>query len=756
MLTKKLEEVLNKSTYISNQKENSYLTVEALLLALTEESESKKILNNLGVNIAKLKSELESFLDLEENKSFGRKGELLPTIGFKRVLQSAVFQVQSAGKTEVNCSSVLLAIAQMPSEDSHAAYYLAKQGVKGFDIKLQITESSSSQEEFLMEESEMEESGKRMLDQFSLNLNEEAKAGKIDPMIGRVPELQRVLQILSRRRKNNPILVGEAGVGKTAIAEGLALEIVNGKVPDTLKESIVYSLDLAALVAGTKYRGDFEKRFKGVLKDIEKEENAILFIDEIHTIVGAGSAGGSTMDVGNLLKPLLSSGKLRCVGATTYQEYKAVFDKEKALSRRFQKVEVLEPSVEEAITILQGLKGKYQEHHEVTYTNEAIETAVILSNKYINERFLPDKAIDVIDEAGAKQRLLTNKERKTVITGDMIESIVSKIARIPEKTISSNETDSLLTLERDLKLTVFGQDKAVEQVSAAIKMSRSGLGNEDKPIGSFLFAGSTGVGKTELSKQLAKTLGVEFLRFDMSEYMEKHSISRLIGAPAGYVGHEEGGLLTEAVIKNPNCVLLLDEIEKADKSIYNVLLQVMDHGTLTDSSGRKADFRNVTLILTTNAGVKLEGSRKSIGFSTNEEVEDRTEKESAMEIIKKEFSPEFRNRLDDIIWFNKLGKSVIMSVVDKFIVDLSMRLNRKNPITLKVSDAAKEILAEKGYQPSMGARAMDRTFQELLRKPLSEKVLFGELKNGGSVSIGSTSNGEIKITCKKLKEKVMC
>jgi len=749
MFNTEFENTLINAQQICRQIKSRLLSVEVLLCALVDNKEAKKLLLAAKVDVAMVKQKIlqkleDSNADLEDWDI----SSTAPTMGFQRVLQRAVFRVQGAGKKEVTGADVLIAI--MDEIDSIAVYELKRYNV----TKLKLQELVSHSDDLDIEddfEQQVDEEGQvvRALDKYAVNLNAEAKMGRIDPMIGRSEELERVLQVLSRRKKNNPLLVGEAGVGKTAIAEGLALQIVNGKVPESLLESIVYSLDIGAIVAGTKYRGDFEKRFKSILKDIEKEQHAILFIDEIHTIIGAGAASGGTMDVGNMLKPLLSSGKLRCLGATTYQEYKVIFDKEKALARRFQKVEVVEPTQEEAVLILKGLRAKYEEHHGVKYTDEAIEAAVALSVKYINDRFLPDKAIDIMDEAGARQKILVDKKKKMEITVDIIEKVIAKIARIPEKTVSASEIGSLSKLDRDLKLTVFGQDHAIDMVTSAVRMSRSGLGNDEKPVGSFLFAGSTGVGKTELSKQLAKTLGVELLRFDMSEYMEKHTISRLIGAPAGYVGHEEGGLLTEAVIKNPHAVVLLDEIEKAHSDIYNVLLQVMDYGSLTDSSGRKADFRNVTLIMTTNAGVQ-QVVKKSIGFMS--EDENISAEKAAMVDINKVFSPEFRNRLDAVVWFNPLGMEVISSVVDKFIVELEMKLEKKN-VTLSVTKKARTWLGEKGYDRAMGARPMDRVFQEHLRKPLSNQLLFGDLVKGGQVKVDMKA-GELTITCKEKKKEV--
>jgi len=655
--------------------------------------------------------------------------ETQPTLGFQRVLQRAVFHVQSSGKSEVTGSNVLVAI--FSEQESQAAYFLKKSDISRLDIvnfishgisKIEHTDSPQPTDEAQVGEEP------RTIDNFATNLNEEARKGNIDPLIGRDSELERTLQVLSRRRKNNPLFVGEAGVGKTAIAEGLANLLISDDVPEFLAETTIYSLDMGALLAGTKYRGDFEKRFKGLLKELEEDGNAILFIDEIHTIIGAGAASGGMMDASNLIKPLLSSGKLRCMGSTTYQEYQSVFEKDRALARRFQKIDVVEPSVEDTTKILQGLKEKYESHHGIRYTNKALRAAAHLSAKYINERFLPDKAIDVIDEAGAKQQLVAASKRKKVINNSDIESIVAKMARIPEKSVSSTEKDSLKTLDRNLKMVVFGQDHAIDELTSVIRLSRAGLSSEQKPIGSFLFAGPTGVGKTEVTQQLAKALGVELLRYDMSEYMEKHAVSRLIGAPPGYVGYEQGGLLTDAVMKHPHSVVLLDEIEKAHEDVYNILLQVMDHGTLTDNNGRKADFRNIVLVLTTNAGAH-EITRQSIGFKQQDQTID------AMGEINKTFSPEFRNRLDNIVWFNHLDEVVIQQVVDKFIVELQALLDEKG-VSLELTKEAKKWLAVKGYDKTMGARPMSRLIQEHLKKPLANELLFGDLTHGGVAKVG--------------------
>ncbi|MED6320073.1 MAG: ATP-dependent Clp protease ATP-binding subunit ClpA, partial [Pseudomonadota bacterium] len=657
--------------------------------------------------------------------------ETQPTLGFQRVLQRAVFHVQSSGKDEVTGANVLVAI--FSEQESQAVYILKKADVTRLDVVNFISHGVSKADDNepvnpeASEEAEAGEEGGSALSKYATDLNRHAKDGKIDPLIGRDSEVERTIQILCRRRKNNPLLVGEAGVGKTAIAEGLAYRIVNEDVPDVIAESTVYSLDLGGLLAGTKYRGDFEKRLKAILKELGKDKNAILFIDEIHTIIGAGAASGGVMDASNLLKPKLSSGELRCIGSTTYQEYQGIFEKDRALARRFQKVDVTEPSVSDTTKILLGLKSRYEEHHNVRFTQKAIQAAAELSAKYINERHLPDKAIDVMDEAGASQRLLPpSKRKKTIGVGD-IEQIIAKMARIPEKSVSASDKEVLKNLGRNLKMVVFGQDKAIETLNDAILLSRSGLGAEAKPIGSFLFAGPTGVGKTEVTQQLAKIMGVELVRFDMSEYMERHAVSRLIGAPPGYVGFDQGGLLTDAVIKNPYSVVLLDEIEKAHSDIYNILLQVMDHGTLTDNNGRKVDFRNVVLVMTTNAGVQ-ETVRKSIGFKQQDHSHD------AMSEINKVFTPEFRNRLDGIIWFNHLDPEIILQVVDKFIIELQAQLDVKG-VSLEVTSAARAYMAEKGYDKAMGARPMARVIKDDLKKELANELLFGELSKGGNVKV---------------------
>ncbi len=662
--------------------------------------------------------------------------ETQPTLSFQRVLQRAVFHVQSSGRSEVSGANVLVAI--FSEQESHAAYLLKKNDVSRLDVVNYISHGTSKDDSDDLPSSDMgaEEAGadpgEDRLENFATNLNQLARVGGIDPLIGRDKELERTIQVLCRRRKNNPLLVGEAGVGKTAIAEGLAWRIVEGQVPDVIKDCVIYSLDIGSLLAGTKYRGDFEKRFKSILKQLEKEDHAVLFIDEIHTIIGAGAASGGQVDAANLIKPLLSSGKLRCLGSTTYQEYGSIFEKERALARRFQKIDVLEPSIDDTTKILMGLKPKYEAHHEVRYTNKAIRAAVELSAKYINERHLPDKAIDVIDEAGARCRMAPASKRKKTVNVPDVETMIAKMARIPEKSISSSDKDVLQSLDDKLKMLVFGQDTAITALSEAIKLSRAGLGDDNKPVGSFLFAGPTGVGKTEVTVQLARAMGIELQRFDMSEYMERHTVSRLIGAPPGYVGYDQGGLLTDAVIKHPYSVVLLDEIEKAHPDVFNLLLQVMDNGTLTDNNGRKADFRNVILVMTTNAGV-AETVRKSIGLIQQDHSHD------AMSEIKKIFSPEFRNRLDNIIWFNHLDEQVILQVVDKFIVELQAQLDVKG-VSLEVTSEAKQWLAEEGYDKAMGARPMGRVIQDNLKKPLANELLFGCLVNGGTVRVVLKNN----------------
>ncbi|OIQ47833.1 MAG: ATP-dependent Clp protease ATP-binding subunit ClpA [Gammaproteobacteria bacterium MedPE] len=733
MLNKSLELTLNNAFRDARAKRHEFMTVEHLLLALIDNESAKDALNACGANLASLKQELISFIEettpllpVDDNDR-----ETQPTLGFQRVLQRAVFHVQSSGNSEVSGANVLVAI--FSEQESQATYLLKKSDVSRLDVVNYISHGVSKDEEHDpipgIEQSDGGEDASKAnaLTKYAVNLNESASAGEIDPLIGRASEVERTVQVLSRRRKNNPLLVGEAGVGKTAIAEGLAFRIIKDDVPDVIKGHVIYSLDMGAILAGTKYRGDFEKRFKSVLKEFERQADAILFIDEIHTIIGAGAASGGMLDASNLLKPLLSNGKLRCIGSTTYQEFSGIFEKDRALARRFQKIDVVEPTIEDTTDILMGLKPSYEKHHNVTYTRAAMQAAAKLSDKYILERFLPDKAIDVMDEAGARHAMTRNEQDDNVIDVSHIETIIAKMARIPEQSVSSSDITLLQHLDRNLKLVVFGQDPAIEKLTSAIRLSRSGLGNEDKPIGSFLFAGATGVGKTEVCKQLAKCLGVELIRFDMSEYLESHTVSRLIGAPPGYVGYDQGGLLTDAVRKHPHSVVLLDEIEKAHSDVYNLLLQVMDHGSLTDNNGRKADFRNVIVVMTTNAGV-TQTERQSIGFQIQDNSTD------AMQEINRVFSPEFRNRLDSIVWFNSLEQSIIEQVVDKFIVEVQAQLDVK-AVTLNVDKAARLWLVNKGYDKTMGARPMTRVIQDELKKPMANELLFGKLAHGGTVSV---------------------
>ncbi len=734
MLSKELELTLSDAFNSAKQKRHEFMTVEHLLLALTENPTAADVLRACGVNLDTLRKDLVEFLETTTPKLSRRdERETQPTLGFQRVLQRAVFHVQSSGKKEVTGANVLVSI--FGERESQAVYFLDKQDIARLDVVNFISHGISkvdndntdipiSQDEEVGAESAP---AKNPLEVYTVNLNEQAVLGKIDPLIGRQYEVERTLQILCRRRKNNPLYVGEAGVGKTAIAEGLAKMIVEGKVPEILKESVIYSLDMGSLLAGTKYRGDFEKRLKSVIAQLRKQPDSVLFIDEIHTIIGAGAASGGAMDASNLIKPVLASGELKCIGSTTYQEYRGIFEKDRALSRRFQKIDVIEPSVEETVQILKGLKSRFEEHHEIKFAQPALRAAAELSNKYIHDRHLPDKAIDVIDEAGAKQRLLPPSKRKKTINVTDVESIVAKIARIPPKTVSLSDKDVLRNLERDLKMVVFGQDMAISTLATAIKMSRSGLGNQEKPIGSFLFAGPTGVGKTEVTRQLAKILGIELIRFDMSEYMERHTVSRLIGAPPGYVGFDQGGLLTEAINKTPHAVLLLDEVEKAHPDVFNLLLQVMDHGKLTDTNGRKTDFRNIILVMTTNAGAE-DLNRSSMGFSPQDHTSD------AMETIKRLFTPEFRNRLDAIVQFDSLPLDIVAHVVDKFVIELEAQLEAKN-VTLQVDEEARHWLAKKGYDPKMGARPMARLIQDKVKRALANELLFGHLEKGGHVTV---------------------
>ena len=749
MIAQELEVTLHMAFMDARQKRHEFISVEHLLMAMLDNPSAAEVLRACGANIETMREQLGAFID-EHTPTVEGEGEVdtQPTLGFQRVIQRAILHVQSSGKKEVTGANVLVAV--FGEKDSHAVYFLTQQGVTRLDIVNYISHGISktpqgdpaprSDEPV---ETNAEAPAASPLDSFAQNLNAQAQAGKIDPLIGRDQELERVIQTLCRRRKNNPLLVGEAGVGKTAIAEGLARRIVEGSVPDILSQSTVYALDMGALLAGTKYRGDFEQRLKGVLKQLSDNPKGILFIDEIHTLIGAGAASGGTLDASNLLKPALSSGNLRCIGATTYAEYRGIFEKDHALSRRFQKVDVPEPSINETVAILRGLKSRFEDHHGVKYTSAALTTAAQLSARYINDRHLPDKAIDVIDEAGAAQRILPKSRKKRVITPREIEDIIAKIARIPPKTVSSDDKSSLKTLDRDLKAVVFGQDAAIEALATAIKMSRSGLGNPQKPIGNFLFSGPTGVGKTEVARQLAYVLGVELIRFDMSEYMERHAVSRLIGAPPGYVGFDQGGLLTEAVNKHPYAVVLLDEVEKAHPDIFNVLLQVMDHGTLTDTNGRKADFRNVVLIMTTNAGAEML-NKATIGFSSARESGDE------MGEIRRMFTPEFRNRLDAIIPFAPLTEPVILQVVEKFLMQLEEQLHEKK-VEAVFTDALKSYLAKHGFDPLMGARPMARLIQDTIRKALADELLFGRLAHGGRVTIDIDADEKV---CLEFEEAV--
>ncbi|MCR9279094.1 MAG: ATP-dependent Clp protease ATP-binding subunit ClpA [Pseudomonadaceae bacterium] len=737
MLSKDLEVTLNDAFKQARSNRHEFLTVEHLLLALLDNAMAQDVLAKVGADTDKLRTDLQEFIDSTTPLIPAGEAdrETQTTLGFQRVLQRAVFHVQSSGRKEVTGANVLVAI--FSEQESQAVFFLKQQNIARIDVVNYISHGISkvfgpaeSGEPGVEQEGDASEEGaaqQSALESFASNLNEQAKAGRIDPLIGREFEVERVIQILCRRRKNNPLLVGESGVGKTAIAEGLAKRIVDGDVPEVVADACVYSLDMGALLAGTKYRGDFEKRFKVVLAELKQQEGAILFIDEIHTIIGAGAASGGVMDASNLLKPLLTSGDLRCMGSTTYQEYRGIFDKDRALSRRFQKVDIVEPDVEDTYRILKGLKSRFEDHYSLRYTDKALRAAAELAERYITDRFMPDKAIDVIDEAGAAQQIVAPSRRKKSIGASDIEQVVAKIARIPSTQVTTSDKEALRDLDSKLKMVVFGQDEAIDTMSSAIKLSRAGLKPADKPIGSFLFAGPTGVGKTEVCRQLANIMGVELLRYDMSEYMERHTVSRLIGAPPGYVGFDQGGLLTEAVTKHPHCVVLLDEVEKAHPEVFNLLLQVMDHGTLTDNNGRKADFRNVVLIMTTNAGAQAM-SRRSIGFSEQDHTTD------GMETIKKMFTPEFRNRLDSIISFNPLGTDVIKTVVDKFLTELQAQLDDKK-VMLEVDDAAREWLAREGYDEKMGARPMQRLIQEKIKRELAEDILFGDLAKGGVVKV---------------------
>ena len=740
MLSKELEKSLNEIARSASSRRHEFITVEHLLLALLTNQAALDVLKNVGADVSKLGTDLEKYIYETTPVLPPSDEEHGPqtTLGFQRVVSRSLFHVQSSGRKEVTGANVLVAI--FSEQESQAVYLLKSQGISRIDVVNYISHGISKVEDG--EEAqpspdneggeERGEASQKALQLYATDLNEEARAGRIDPLVGRSEELERVIQIICRRRKNNPLLVGESGVGKTAIAEGLAKRIVDEKVPEVVAGSTIYALDLGALVAGTKYRGDFEKRFKAVLAELKEKEGSILFIDEIHTIIGAGAASGGVMDASNLLKPLLTSGQMRCMGSTTYQEYRGIFDKDRALSRRFQKIDVVEPDVDDTYRILKGLKARFEEHYNLRYTDKALRTASELAAKYINDRFMPDKAIDVVDEAGAAQQLQPPSKRKKSIGASDVEQVVAKIARIPSSQVTSSDKASLRDLEGNLKMAVFGQDEAIEQLSSAIKLSRAGLKSGEKPIGSFLFAGPTGVGKTEVSKQLAHCMGVELLRYDMSEYMERHTVSRLIGAPPGYVGFDQGGLLTEAVTKHPHSIVLLDEIEKAHPEVFNLLLQVMDHGTLTDNNGRKADFRNVVLIMTTNAGAHEMG-RPSIGFAEQDNSSD------GMEVIRRMFTPEFRNRLDAIVQFRALNIEVVKTVVDKFLTELQAQLDEKR-VTLEVDEEAREWLAREGYDEKMGARPMQRLIQEKIKRQLAEDLLFGDLVSGGTVHVGIEEN----------------
>ena len=746
MLSKELELTLNLAFKEARDKRHEFMTVEHLLLALLDNCSAASVLQACGANIDQLRTELIAFVDettplipISESHR-----ETQPTLGFQRVLQRAVFHVQSAGKDEVTGSNVLAAV--FSEQDSQAVYFLKKENVTRLDVVNFISHGISKLDEQI-DESELtshhdedisqDMPTKSPLESYAINLNQQAKSGKIDNLIGREEEIQRTIQILCRRRKNNPLFVGEAGVGKTAIAEGLAKMITEGDVPEAISYSTIYALDLGSLLAGTKYRGDFEKRLKALLQQLKKETSAILFIDEIHTIIGAGAASGGVMDASNLIKPMLASGDLKCIGSTTFQEYRGIFEKDRALARRFQKIDVKEPNVDETITILRGVKEKLEEHHKIRFSNAAIRAAAELADRYITDRYMPDKAIDVVDEAGAYQRLYPPEKRKKVIGISDIERVVSKISRIPRKSVSASDKTLLKNLERDMKLVIFGQNEPIETIVDAIKMGRSGLGDIDRPVASFLFAGPTGVGKTEVTKQLAKLMGIEFIRFDMSEYMESHTVSRLIGAPPGYVGYEQSGLLTDAIVKSPHCILLLDELEKAHPDVFNLLLQVMDHGTLTDNNGRKSDFRHVILVMTTNAGA-YEMSRNTIGF------QDQNHASDGMRVLEKRFTPEFRNRLDAIVQFNILSKEAVYLIVEKLLTELQSRLSNKH-VALDIDSLSRDWLAEHGYDKKMGARPMDRLLKDVLKKPLANEMLFGSLSQGGGRVEVRVKNGELKI-----------
>jgi ATP-dependent Clp protease ATP-binding subunit ClpA len=745
MLSQELELSLGAAVNFARTHRHQIITVEHLLYALLDDGETRKAIYLCGGDIEEIRKSLKNYLENEVPViSQDSDEEPQPGLGFQRVLQRAIMHVQSSGNKVVKGNNVLVAV--FSEKESHAVYFLSQQEISRFDVVNYISHGitkvpegdrlpAPKEEQDFDEDGEIEQSGDA-LENYTINLNRLAEDGKIDPVIGRQKELERTVQILCRRRKNNPLFVGEAGVGKTALAEGLARNIVQGEVPQVLSDSTIYSLDMGALLAGAKYRGDFEQRLKAVLKALHKEDNAVLFIDEIHTIIGAGAVSGGALDASNLLKPMLASGELKCIGSTTYQEYRVIFEKDRALSRRFQKVDIDEPTVEEAVEILRGLKTRFEEHHDVKYTQPALRSAVELSARYLSERQLPDTAIDVIDEAGAKTRLANPEKRKRIIGVKEVESMIADIARIPPKHVSASDMQSLKNLERDLKMVVFGQDEAIQTLASSIKMARSGLGNVDKPITSLLFSGPTGVGKTEVTRQLANTLGIEFIRFDMSEYMERHTVSRLIGAPPGYVGFDQGGLLTEAINKHPHAVLLFDEIEKAHPDLFNILLQVMDYGNLTDNNGRKADFRNVIIVLTTNAGAES-AARASIGFIEQDNSTDD------MQAIKKTFSPEFRNRLDNVVRFNGLNDETIRHVVKKFVLELEHQLADKQ-VTLELDDEAINWLAEKGYDPAMGARPMARIIRSEIKRPLADELLFGKLAKGGGIRISVKTDDDGK------------
>lgn len=747
MLSKALEQSLQTASRVAHVKRHEFITVEHLLLALLDNKSAADVLRACGADLELLKKDLSNFLELTIPLYDDDNHNPEHTIGFQRVLNRALFHVQSSGKREVTGAHVLVAL--FSERESQAVYLLDQQDITRLDVVNYLSHGISKLDDhdhFPTEDEDDEEEAatprQNPLDAYTVNLNEQAIKGKIDPLIGREKEIQRALQILCRRNKNNPLLVGEAGVGKTAIAEGLARLITENKVPPVVENSVIYSLDMGNLLAGTKYRGDFEKRLKAVLTELAKKPAAILFIDEIHTIIGAGSTSGSAMDASNLLKPMLASGDIRCIGSTTFKEYRGIFEKDHALSRRFQKIDINEPSVDDAIKILKGLQSRFEAHHEIKYTSPAIHAAAELSARYINDRHLPDKAIDVIDEAGALQRLRLPSERKSTIDVTEVEDIIAQIARIPPKNVSVSDKEQLRNLERDLKMVVYGQDEAIASLAQAIKLSRSGLGKTDKPIGSFLFAGPTGVGKTEVTRQLARIMGIELVRFDMSEYMERHTVSRLIGAPPGYVGFDQGGLLTEAINQNPYAVLLLDEIEKAHPDVFNLLLQVMDHGSLTDTNGRKTDFRHVIIVMTTNAGAEL-ASRASIGFNIQDHSTDM------MAAIKRAFTPEFRNRLDVILQFKALSSENIAYVVDKFLIELETQLEARN-VTIEVNEAARKWLAKQGYDPQMGARPMARLIQDKINKVLADALLFGKLEHGGHVRIRE-ENDELRFEIEEAK-----